>query len=65
MAGHTDGKKDFFSPKFGISFRNSSHCAATSNTMHHGYTLDMVKYYGNNGDCVVKDNTGSKHPQNY
>ena len=65
MAGHTDGKKDYYTPRYGIYMCDSKNCAVTSNTMNHGYTESAVKYSGENPGCIVKDNPSSKHPQNY
>lgn len=65
MAGHTDGKKDYYTPRFGILFADSENCAAIANTMHHGYTEAPVKTLGKTKNCEIKDNPHSQHPQNY
>ncbi len=65
MAGHTDGKKDYWTPMYGVTISKSKNCAIVGNTMNHGYTKDMFNKVGDNTDCIIEHNVGSKHPQNY
>lgn len=65
MAGHTDGRKDYYTPRFGILFADSENCTAISNTMHHGYTEAPTKTIGKIKNCEIKDNPSSPHPQTY
>jgi len=65
MAGHTDGKKDYWTPKYGIYLSKCENCAVQANTMHHGFTEGEFFMAGENKGCEISGNTGSKHPQDY
>ncbi len=65
MAGHTDGKKDYWTPKYAVMLSKSQHCIVSSNTMFHGYTVAPFIEKGENKKCLLENNTGTIHPQNY
>ena len=65
IAGHTDGKKDYWTPMYAVMLSKSQHCTVTSNTMFHGYTVAPFIEQGENKNCVIENNTGTTHPKNY